>query len=153
MQTVPREKLQDYVGKELPPSDWLTIDQDRIDAFADTTLDHQYIHVDPAKAAKTPFGTTIAHGYLTLSLISHFLGQCGVGPAGAVMAINYGSDKVRFVQPVKVGSRVRARMKLLEIGEKSPGQLLAKTGVTIEIEGDEKPALVAEILSLFVMPG
>jgi acyl dehydratase len=130
MQTVPREKLQDYVGKELPPSDWLTIDQDRINSFADTTLDHQYIHVDPAKAAKTPFGTTIAHGYLTLSLISHFLGQ-----------------------PVKVGSRVRARMKLLEIGEKSPGQLLAKTGVSIEIEGDEKPALVAEILSLFVMPG
>lgn len=152
MQTVPRDKLHDYVGKELPPSDWLTIDQDRIDAFADTTLDHQYIHVDPAKAAKTPFGTTIAHGYLTLSLISHFLGQCGVGPEGAVMAINYGSDKVRFVQPVKVGSRVRARMKLLEIGEKSPGQLLAKTGVTIEIEGDKKPALVAEILSLFVLP-
>jgi len=153
MQTVPRDKLHDYVGKELPPSDWLTIDQGRVDAFADTTLDHQYIHVDPAKAAKTPFGTTIAHGYLTLSLISHFLGQCGVGPEGAVMAINYGSDKVRFVQPVKVGSRVRARMKLLEIGEKSPGQLLAKTGVTIEIEGDEKPALVAEILSLFVLPG
>jgi len=111
MQTVPREKLQEYIGKELPPSEWLTIDQDRINSFAETTLDHQYIHVDPAKAAKTPFGTTIAHGYLTLSLISHFLGQCGVGPAGAVMAINYGSDKVRFVQPVKVGSRVRARAR------------------------------------------
>ena len=153
MQTVPRDQLQDYVGKALPPSDWLTIDQQRINAFADTTLDHQFIHVDPARAAQTPFGSTIAHGYLTMSLISHFLGQCGVRPEGVAMAINYGSDKVRFVQPVRVGSRVRAHAKLLEIGEKAPGQLLVKTGMTIEIEGEEKPALVAEILTLFILPG
>jgi len=153
MQSVPRDKLHEYIGKDLPPSDWLTIDQDRINAFADTTLDHQFIHVDTAKASKTPFGTTIAHGYLTMSLISHFLGQCGVGPEGVAMAINYGSDKVRYLQPVKVGSRIRARARLMEVGEKAPGQLLAKTGMSIEIEGEEKPALVAEILTLFILPG
>lgn len=151
MLTVAKEKLADYIGQPLDPSAWLTIDQGMINAFADATLDHQFIHVDREKAAKTPFGTTIAHGYLTMSLISHFLGECGVGPEGAVMAINYGSDRVRFIQPVKVDSAVRAHAELMEFHEKIPGQLLLKTKITVEIEGESKPALVAEILSMFIV--
>jgi acyl dehydratase len=127
------------------------IDQERINGFADVTMDHQFIHVDAEKAARTPFGSTIAHGYLTMSLISHFLGQCAVGPANAVMAINYGSDKVRFLQPVKVNSEIRAQAMLLEVSAKAPGQLLTKTRVSIEIRGEETPAMVAEILSLFIL--
>ena len=151
MLTVPVEKLTDYIDQPLGTSDWVTIDQDRINAFADVTLDHQFIHVDVEKAKATPFGTTIAHGYLSLSLVSHFLGECGVLPEGTVMAINYGSDKVRFLQPVAVNSKVRGHGKLLEVSEKSPGQYLVKTGISVEIEGQEKPALVAEILSMFIV--
>ena len=147
---VPREALRDYIGRELEPSDWLTIDQERITAFADATLDHQFIHVDAAKAAKTPFGKTIAHGYLTMSLISYFAGQCGVRPDNTIMAINYGSDKVRFLQPIKVDSRIRARAVLQGVEERDHGQTLLKTRFTIEIEGEEKPAMVADILSLFI---
>jgi acyl dehydratase len=147
---VPREALQDYIGRELEPSDWLTIDQQRISAFADATLDHQFIHVDEAKAAKTPFGKTIAHGYLTMSLISYFAGQCGVRPDQTMMAINYGSDKVRFLQPVKVDSRIRAHAVLQDVEEREHGQTLLKTRFTIEIDGEEKPAMVADILSLFI---
>jgi acyl dehydratase len=151
MLTVPVEKLTDYIDQPLGTSEWVTIDQDRINAFADVTLDHQFIHVDVEKARATPFGTTIAHGYLSLSLVSHFLGECGILPEGTVMAINYGSDKVRFLQPVAVNSKVRGHGKLLEVSEKSPGQHLVKTGISVEIEGQEKPALVAEILSMFIV--
>jgi len=151
MLTVPFAELQSYVGKPLEPSAWVHIDQPMINAFADATMDHQFIHVDEARAAATPFGSTIAHGYLTMSLISHFLGQCAVGPENAVMAINYGSDKVRFLQPVKVDSDIRARASLLSVTEKAPGQVLTKTGITIDIRDEEKPALVAEVLSLFVL--
>jgi acyl dehydratase len=150
MLTVPRDALREYTGRELPPSEWLTIDQERINAFADATLDHQFIHVDAEKAAKTPFGTTIAHGYLTMSLVSWFAAQRGIRPEGAIMAINYGSDRVRFLQPVRVNSRIRARAKMQEVEEKAPGQILLKTRFTIEIEGEEKPAMVADILSLFI---
>lgn len=149
MLRVPLETLADYVDKPLEPSGWLRIDQQQIDTFADATHDHQFIHVDPARAAATPFGTTIAHGFLTLSLVSHFLGECGVAPDNVQMAINYGSDKVRFIEPVKVDSEVRAHAVLLEVREKRPGQVLVKTRVTIEIRETENPALVAEILSLF----
>lgn len=149
MLIVPHTELQQYVDRVLEPSDWLTIDQARIDAFADATLDHQFIHIDAAKAQKTPFGATIAHGYLTMSLISHFAALCGIGPENATMAINYGSDKVRFLQPVRVDSRIRAHAVLKSVDEKTPGQVLIKTKFTIEIEGEEKPAMVAEILSLF----
>jgi acyl dehydratase len=151
MLTVPRDALPEYAGRELPPSDWLTIDQERIDAFADATLDHQFIHVDAEKAAKTPFRTTIAHGYLTMSLVSWFAAQCGIRPDGTAMVINYGSDRVRFLQPVKVNSRIRARAQLQEVEEKKPGQILLKTRFTIEVEGEEKPAMVADILSLFII--
>ncbi len=149
MQIVSRDKLMAMVGEDLGTSDWFTIDQDRINGFADVTLDHQFIHVDEEKAKATPFGTTIAHGYLSMSLISRFLGECGIAPEGTAMAINYGSDKVRFLQPVTVNSRVRGHGKLLEVSEKAPGQFLVKTGVTVEIESQDKPALVAEILSLY----
>lgn len=151
MLTVPKEKLSEYIGKPLDPSDWLLIDQARINRFADATLDHQFIHVDEEKAAQTPFGTTIAHGYLTLSLISHFLSESGLVPDSTIMAINYGSDKVRFLQPVLVDSEVRGRATLKEVTEKAPGQLLVKNEIVIEIKGEDKPALVAEILSMFIV--
>lgn len=151
MLKIPAEQLSEYIDKPLEPSSWVRIDQNMINTFADATMDHQFIHVDEAKAAQTPFGSTIAHGYLTMSLISHFLGQCAVGPGNAVMALNYGSDKVRYLQPVKVNSEIRAHATLLSVSEKAPGQILAKTGITIEIKGEEKPALVAEILSLFIL--
>lgn len=149
MPSVPKEELSQYIGQPLEPSEWLLIDQERIDSFADATLDHQFIHVDKKKAAKTPFGGTIAHGYLTMSLISHFLPECSVIPEDAVMGINYGSDKIRFLQPVPVNSEVRGKATLIEVREKAVGQLLLKNDFAIQIKGEEKPALVAEILSLF----
>lgn len=151
MQTVPVDQLGDYVGLEIGVSDWFTIDQDRINAFADATLDHQFIHVDPGAARATPWGTTIAHGYLTLSLIPHLTLFTGIVPEGTVMAINYGSDKIRFLEPVKVDSEIRARSVLSEVAERGPGRILFKTNVTVEIKGKEKPALVADTLSLFVL--
>lgn len=151
MLTVPREELRDYIERELEPSGWLLIDQDRINAFAGATLDRQFIHVDEARAAQTPFGSTIAHGFLTMSLISWFAGECGIGPAHSAMTINYGSDKVRFLQPVKVNSRIRALAVLKDVNERAAGQVLTKTKFTIEIENEEKPAMIAEILSLFIV--
>jgi acyl dehydratase len=151
MLTVPVAQIAQYVDKELEPGNWMKIDQQRIDDFADVTNDHQFIHVDKELAARTPLGSTIAHGYLTMSLISQFLGECGIGPDNAAMALNYGSDKVRFLQPVAVDSEVRGHAKLLSVSEKAPGQLLLKTGMTVEIKGAEKPALVAEILTLFFL--
>ncbi len=151
MPTVPKEELSQYIDKPLEPSEWVLIDQDRINSFADATLDHQFIHVDEEKATQTPFGGTIAHGYLTMSLISHFLPECSVMPDNTVMAINYGSDKMRFLQPVPVDSEVRGKSTLKEVTEKTPGQLLLKNEFVMQIRGEEKPALVAEILSLFIV--
>ena len=151
MLIVTRDELSEHVGQELEPSGWLKIDQPMINAFADATLDHQFIHTDEAKAAETPFGATIAHGYLSLSLISYFLAECGIGLKDTLMALNYGTDKVRFLQPVKVDSEIRAHAELMEYQEKTPGQILLKTKMTVEIKGEEKPALVAEILSMFII--
>ena len=151
MPSVPKEELSQYIDKPLEASEWVLIDQDRINRFADATLDHQFIHVDLEKAAKTPFGGTIAHGYLTMSLISHFLPECSVLPEDAVMGINYGSNKMRFLQPVPVNSEVRAKATLRGVTEKAPGQLLLKNEIEIQIKGEDKPALVAEILSLFIV--
>ncbi|MEL7311083.1 MAG: MaoC family dehydratase [Pseudomonadota bacterium] len=145
--------IESHIGKAREPSDWLEIDQERVNAFADATLDHQFIHLDEEAAAKTPFGGTIAHGFLSLSLLPYFSGQCGIAPKGTVMAINYGSDKVRFLMPVRVGSRVRCHQVLDEAVEKNPGQYLFKSTCTIEIEGVDKPALIAETLSMFVVKG
>ena len=134
------------IGSEARASDWLLIDQERISAFADCTLDHQFIHVDPNAAAKSPFGSTIAHGFLTLSLLSHFAEQLEVVMEGVKMGVNYGLDKVRFISPVKVNQRVRPHAKVLDVIEKNPGQFQLKLEVTVEIEDQEKPALIAEWL-------
>ena len=149
-QTTP-EDLPALAGTDLEPSDWLEITQDRINQFADATNDHQFIHTDVGKAAQTPFGTTIAHGYLTLSLLSYLLTQNSIAPKGTVMGLNYGSDKVRYLAPVKVGQRIRAQQKILEVAEKRPGQWLCKIAVTVEIDGESVPALIAEILTMFIV--
>lgn len=150
MRTVPASELADHVGEELGVTEWLTIDQDRIDAFADATLDHQFIHVDPKLAKQTPWGTTIAHGFLTLSLLSYFQFETMLAPDNMLMAINYGTDKVRFLEPVPVGSRIRARSRLVAVTERGPGRWLLKMETTVEIEGVDKPALVAEPLTMFL---
>jgi acyl dehydratase len=148
MPYVPVAELKDYVGKELGRSEWLTIDQDRINLFAEATGDYQFIHVDPVKAAQTPFGSTIAHGFLSLSLIPKLMEDILVMPQGLKMVVNYGLDSVRFIQPVKVDSRVRLKVELSDVTEKKPGQWLLKATATLEIEGSDKPAYIAEPLSL-----
>lgn len=148
MPHVPVTELSQYVGKELGRSAWLKIDQQRINLFAEATGDFQFIHVDPEKAAKTPFGGTIAHGFLTLSLIPKLIEDILVLPVGLKMVVNYGLDSVRFIQPVKVDSQVRLKVDLAEVTEKRPGQWLLKAIATLEIEGEEKPAYIAESLSL-----
>lgn len=151
MSIVPIEDIAGMVGTEVGRSEWLTIDQDRISQFADATLDHQWIHIDPEAAAKGPFGATIAHGFLTLALLPYLGASSSVGPEGMAMAINYGSDKVRFLNPVVVGSRVRSVTTLKDFTERSPGRYLATNNVVVEIEGEETPALIADTLTLFVM--
>ncbi len=148
---VKKEELENYVGKETGVSDWFLIDQERINTFADVTEDHQFIHVDIAAAAKTPFGTTIAHGFLTLSLVSYLAANAIVGVEGTVMGINYGCDKVRFLTPVKVNSKIRARVVLSEVTEKPGNRILMKNTITIEIEGETHPALIVEWLILAVL--
>jgi len=150
-ETIKAEELPGLVGKELEPSPWLEITQERVNQFADATNDHQFIHVDPDKAAKTPFGGPIAHGFLSLSLLSHLNAQNALVPENMVMGVNYGSDKVRYLAPVRVGKRIRSHQKVLEVIEKKPGQWLMKSDVSVEIEGEKTPALVAEILSMMVV--
>ena len=147
-----KDSAPGLIGTELGVSDWFQIDQSRIDAFADATLDHQFIHVDPEKAKHTPFGGTIAHGFLTLSLLPYLVTGLGVGMENAVMGLNYGFDKIRFLAPVKVGSRVRARARLADFVEKAPKQFLIIQEITIEIEHEARPALVAQWLTM-VMTG
>ncbi|MCH9854658.1 MAG: MaoC family dehydratase [Gammaproteobacteria bacterium] len=145
-------QLQDYVGKEVGLTDWIEVDQERINQFADATGDHQYIHLDAERAAQTPFGTTIAHGFLTLSLLSMLSGMGGgLKLENTVMGINYGLDKVRFLNPVKSGAKIRARFLLASAEEKKPGNYLLKHNVTVEIDGEDKPALIAEWLGMTVV--
>lgn len=141
--------LKDAVGKQLGPSDWIEITQERIDRFADATEDHQWIHVDPERAAKGPFGTTIAHGYLTMSLASAFLPQI-LEVRGIAMGINYGVDRVRFPAPVPVGSRLRAGAEIIEVEEVKGGAVQSKVRVTIEIEGGDRPACVVDTISRYM---
>ena len=149
MTTMERDTYLKLVGREVGVSSWHVIDQNRIDAFADVTADHQFIHVDRARAAsETPFGTTIAHGFLSLSLLSAFAYEVLPSVEGTAMSVNYGFDKLRFVSPVRSGSRVRGRFTLLEAKPRSPKELLSRTNVTVEIEGEAKPALVADWLGL-----
>ena len=146
------EDIADFLGKEVGLTDWIEINQAQINNFADATGDHQYIHVDEDRAAETPFGATIAHGFLTLSLLSKLSSMNGgIKLKNSVMGINYGLDKVRFVSPVKVNSRVRARFELVSAEEKKPKHYLLKHNVTVEIEGVEKPALIAEWLGMTVV--
>lgn len=151
MKAVAIDELESYIGKPLGVSAWFEIDQGRIDEFADVTQDHQFIHVDPEKAKSTPFGGTIAHGFLTLSLLPHLQTSMPdlIKPAGMKMGMNYGFDKLRFLAPVKVGAKVRASAKLLEVTEKKAGQFLFKLEYTVEIEGETKPALIAEWLLMY----
>ena len=150
-QFVKVEDLPGYAGKQLPPSDWLKITQDRVNQFADATNDHQFIHVSRIKAKFTPFGGTIAHGFLSLSLLSHLNEQHIVVPEGTKISVNYGCNRLRFLAPVRVGKRIRSHQRVVDIREKKPGQWLLTIDVSVEIEGEETPALVAEMLALFIL--
>ena len=144
------DDIRAQIGNEIGLSSWLLVDQERIDAFADATEDRQFIHVDPATAAQTPFGGTIAHGFLTLSLLSRMAAETMLVPNGVKMALNYGFDRVRFLAPVKSGKRVRGRFSLDSVDEKAAGQWLMRHNVTVEIEGEDKPALTAVWLGLII---
>jgi acyl dehydratase len=145
------DEVRNRIGEEVGMSSWIPIDQARIDAFAEATEDRQFIHVDPAAAAQTPFGGTIAHGFLSLSLLSRMGAEAMLVPDGLRMAVNYGLDRVRFLAPVRSGSRVRGRFVLDSVEEKEPGQMLMRHTVTIEIEGEDKPALTAVWLALMFL--
>ncbi|MEM7350181.1 MAG: MaoC family dehydratase [Acidobacteriota bacterium] len=138
-------------GHESEPSAWLEVDQARVNLFADATGDHQFIHIDPEKAAQTPLGSTVAHGFLTLSLLPMLAQEVALTPEGLLMAFNYGVDKVRFPSPVKVGSEVRLRSQVLEVTEKGLGRILVRSQATVEIRGEEKPGLVAETLTMYIV--
>jgi acyl dehydratase len=142
------DDIRARVGSEIGVSEWILVDQQRIGAFADTTDDRQFIHVDPEAAAQTPFGGTIAHGFLSLSLLSRMAADVMQVPDTTKMAVNYGLDRVRFIAPVRAGSRVRGRFTLDAVEDKAPGQLLLRHIVTVEIEGSDKPALTAQWLGL-----
>ena len=151
MPTASLEDIRSRVGQEVGMSGWFTMDQDRIDAFADATEDRQFIHVDASAAAQTPFSGTIAHGFLTLSMLSRMAAEAMLLPDALKMAVNYGFDRVRFLAPVKSGKRIRGRFVLDSVDEKAPGQLLMRHTVTVEIEGEDKPALTAQWLGLMII--
>jgi acyl dehydratase len=143
--------LDDFVGRELGVSNWVVVDQARIDAFAQCTGDTQWIHVDVDRAKReSPFGGTIAHGYLTLSLLAALAIEIGIIPGDASAGLNYGLDKVRFMTPVKAGARVRNRVTLLAVEKKGGGRVIVKTMNELQIEGEDKPALIAETLAMLV---
>ena len=143
--------IPQFVGRPLGVTEWLTIDQKRIDQFADCTDDHQWIHVDVERAAREgAFGSTVAHGYLTLALLARFTYEVGLVPADAGQAFNYGLDRVRFMTPVRAGARVRDRVTVLAAEEKGPGRVLVKAQLTVEIEGEDRPAMVAEALAMLI---
>jgi acyl dehydratase len=148
MPTAALDEIHARVGQEVGVSDWLTIGQDRIDRFADATDDHQFIHVDQEAAAKTPFGGTIAHGFLSLSMLSRMALDAMAIPDNVKMGVNYGLDRVRFLAPVRSGKRIRGRFVLDSVDEKAPGQILMRHTVTVEIEGEDKPALTAQWLGM-----
>jgi len=145
------DEIRKRIGQEIGVSDWVVIDQKRIDAFADVTEEWQFIHVDAEAAAKTPFGGTIAHGFLTLSMISMMGGQVMLVPEGTRIVVNYGLDRLRFLAPVKSGRRVRGHFVLDSVEDRAPGQVMLRHGVTVEIEGEDKPALSAQWISLILL--
>ncbi|MFD1554851.1 MaoC family dehydratase [Paraburkholderia silviterrae] len=145
------DTLGDFVGRELGVSDWVVVDQARIDAFAACTGDRQWIHVDVERANReSPFGGTIAHGYLSLSLLASLAIEIGIVPKDASAGLNYGLDKVRFMTPVKAGARVRSRVTLASVENKGGGRILINTTNTLEIEGEDKPALIAQTLAMLI---
>jgi acyl dehydratase len=150
IEIVAKDEFLSYIGHKMEPGEWYEISQQRINDFADCTDDHQFIHIDPEAAANTPFGGTIAHGFLTLSLLSKIATGNGISPEGVVMGLNYGFDKVRFLAPVPSGKRVRANVEILDITQKDDSRFLVKQGVTVEIEGEKTPALVAEWLAMII---
>ena|SRR5947207_1783930 len=145
------DEIRSRVGEEIGISSWLLVDQARIDDFADATEDRQFIHIDPEGAALTPFGGTIAHGFLTLSLLSRMGGEAMLVPSGLRMVINYGFERVRFLAPVRSGTRIRGRFMLDSLEDKAPGQLLMRHQVAVEIEDEDKPALTAHWLTLLIL--
>ncbi|MDH3992587.1 MAG: MaoC family dehydratase [Gammaproteobacteria bacterium] len=150
MKIFSKEEMANIVGIKLGPSQWVQLDQERINTFADCTEDHQFIHIDEEKAAQTPFGGTIAHGFLTLSMLAKFAEDIMVAPENMVMGMNYGFDKVRFLAPVRAGKRVRATGEVMSVEIKDGNRFLVKMALSVEIEGEETPALVAEWLNMTV---
>jgi acyl dehydratase len=150
MKAIPKDEMVKAAGTQLEPSEWVVLDQARINTFADCTEDHQFIHIDEEKAAQTPFGGTIAHGFLTLSMMAKFTEDSMIVPQGMVMGMNYGCDRLRFLAPVRAGKRVRMHSKVLNVDRKDENRFLVKIGVSMEIEGEETPALVAEWLHMLV---
>jgi len=151
MPTATLDEIRARVGAEIGTSGWIEIDQARIDAFAEVTEDHQFIHVDPEAAAATPFGGTVAHGFLTLSLLSRMAADVMLRPETMKMGVNYGFERVRFMAPVRSGKRVRGRFVLSSFDEKRPGQYQFLHQVTVEIEGESKPALVADWIGMMFL--
>jgi acyl dehydratase len=149
--SVTRDELESLVGQPLGVSDWFLVDQERVNRFADVTLDHQFVHVDVERARATPFGGTIAHGFLTLSLLVPLCLDYIPVLANRKLLVNYGFEKIRFVAPVRVGKRIRASATLAGVSERKRGQVVITMNVTVEIENEDKPALVAEWLSLHVV--
>lgn len=144
------QEIKALEGQQVGTSEWIEISQDRINKFAEATGDYQFIHIDPEAAAKTPFGGTIAHGFLTLSLLPVMTAESDCPrPADVKMAVNYGGNKTRFISPVRSGKRVRGHFKLLELVEKRPGQWQQTVELTVEIEGETKPALICEWVTQF----
>ncbi|MGK0129837.1 MaoC family dehydratase [Pseudomonas aeruginosa] len=144
-------ELRQLVGKDLEPSPWVLIDQQRISDFADVTEDQQFIHVDPEKAKATPFGGTIAHGLLTLSMLPSLIEKTLPALEGMKASINYGYNKVRFLAPVRSGKRIRAKFVIADFSEAGPGRYQVLTTITVEIEGEDKPALIAEWISMVLV--
>ena len=147
---VPKDEMVNQVGAKFEPGEWITLDQSRIDAFADCTEDHQFIHINQEEAAKTPFGGTIAHGFLTLSMLVKLCEGSSLLPENTVMGVNYGFDKIRFLTPVRAGKRVRANVEVADVARKNENSFLTTLGASVEIEGEDKPALIARWLTLAV---
>lgn len=151
MKVIGKSEIENFQGYEAEPTNWHLVTQDQINVFADATLDHQYIHTDPAEAKQSAFGGVIAHGFLSLSMLSYFYESFGLVIEGTSLKVNYGFDSVRFISPVKVNSRIRAHAKTMDIYEKKPAHFMVKTAVEIEIEGESKPALTANWLTMLLV--
>jgi len=146
VEIIPQDQMLQQAGKKFEPTPWITVDQERINTFADCTEDHQFIHVNEKKAAQTPLGGTIAHGFLSLSLLAKMFETTGIAPDNMVMGMNYGLNKVRFLSPVRAGKRIRGHVEILNVERKDDKRFLITQMVSIEIEGEKTPALIAESL-------